>query len=66
MRNQINEFAEKGLVEDLRSTAQKIAELTSRSMAHDRLPESTVELFDRLVQRAESALVRIQAFRRDH
>jgi len=66
MRNQINEFAEKGLVEELRSTAHKIAELTSRSMAHDRLPESTIELFDRLVQRAESAVVRIQAFRRDH
>lgn len=66
MRNDTRIFPEKGLVEDLRTTAHKIAELTNRSMAEHELPEETVELFARLVQRAESTVGRINSVRQSH
>lgn len=66
MRNDNRIFPEKGLVEDLRSTAHKIAELSSRSMAEDELPDETIELFARLVQRAESTVGRINTVRQAH
>ncbi len=66
MRNDVRIFPEKGLVEDLRSTAHKIAELTSRSMAEHELPDETLDLFTRLVQRAESTVGRINTVRQSH
>ncbi len=57
-------YAEKGLVEDLRSTAEKIAILTGRAMTQDELSEDTVVLFDRLLERAACTLATIHKFRK--
>lgn len=66
MRNDTRIFPEKGLVADLRSTAHKIAELTSRSMTQDELPDETLDLFVRLVRRAETTVDRISTVRQTH
>ncbi len=61
--NAARNYAEKGLVQDLRSTAEKIAIVTDRAMAQDSVTEETVMLFDRLVARAASTLSTIHKFR---
>jgi hypothetical protein len=49
-------FPEKGLVDDLRATAQKIVELSSRVMGANELAVANVELLDRLMARATETL----------
>ncbi len=49
-------FPEKGLVDDLRATAQKIVELSSRIMGANELADANVELLDRLIARAIETL----------
>jgi hypothetical protein len=61
--NNTRTYAEKGLVEDLRSTAEKIAIATNRAMAQDELSQDTVLLFDRLLDRAAGTLSTIRSFR---
>ena len=63
MINNRRKYAEKGLVYDLHSTAEKISELSARALASDELPENSLVAFDRLVERASSALTKIHEFR---
>jgi hypothetical protein len=58
------QFSEKGLVADLHSTALKISEMSSRSMAAEELRGETLELFHELARRACVTIDAIQEMRR--
>jgi hypothetical protein len=53
-------YPEKGLVANLRSTADKLSTVATRAMEEEELPEEAIEAVRALVEQASEALTQIE------